>query len=391
MKDQVSRRKFLGLSAAGAIGGVAAGFLVRVPEVDSLQGKNNGLESDIGIARAERDTIAEKNRLLETNLGSFLYALGSDYVATLDPVENRVISLLKAPHLEGLRLGYANHGLDYKGRVWGVNSNGEAYPVNLATGETEGKVILEPSSFLIADVGKDGRHVYAHTSIPKGIERVEDAPESTLFKIDAATLQVVDKISVGKFACDIDITPDGTRAFLPNQLGGTVTVVDLKSFKVEATISAPVGGNMLTVTGGGRYVFVENHHSGAWAEELKPALEKQMPVSEYIIDTESMAIVKEFPLEEEPGINEVSPTNEITIVTGQTGVWVFSIETLSLVATIPIKRPGTPGYSSDGKYAYIPSREDNNIAIVDTKTFQVFKKLEFAKAPSVVINEKLAR
>ncbi|MBI4258392.1 MAG: YncE family protein, partial [Thaumarchaeota archaeon] len=365
--------------------------LARVPELDILQAKNNGLESDIRVVRTELDATAEKNRLLETNFGSLLYALGSDYVAILDPVENRVISLLKAPHLEDLRLGYANHQLDYKGRVWGVNSNGEAYPVNLVTGETEGKVLLEPSSFLIADVGRDGRHVYAHTSIPRGIKRVEDSPESTLFKIDVSTLQVVDKISVGKFACDIDINPDGTKAFLPNQLGGTVTVVDLKSFKVEGIISAPVGGNMLTVTGGGRYVFVENHHSGAWAEELKPALEKQMPVREYVIDTQSMTIVKEFPLEEEPGINEVSPTDEITIVTGQTGVWVFSVKTLSLVATIPIKRPGTPGYSSDGKHAYIPSREDNNITIVDTENFQVSKKLEFAKPPSVVINERLVR
>ena len=106
---------------------------------------------------------------------------------------------------------------------------------------------------MILDIDPAGKYAYVLNLIvaPSATDaalaattvKPEDIAPSVVYKIDTSTQQVVGSLQVGRFACDIAISPDGKFLYLPNQLDKLVTVVDLSTFQVVDSISGEVSPN----------------------------------------------------------------------------------------------------------------------------------------------------
>lgn len=60
-----------------------------------------------------------------------------------------------------------------------------------------------------------------------------------IFTIDGRTLSLASKVPVGKGAREVCVSPDGTRAYVPNGTDNTITAIDLGAQQAIATITPP--------------------------------------------------------------------------------------------------------------------------------------------------------
>ena len=89
--------------------------------------------------------------------------------------------------------------------------------------------------------------------------------------IDTASNTVVATIPVGVGSSGVAITPDGTRAYVTNQISNTVSVIDTTTNTVVVTV--PVGSRSF---GGSRYACAtsSDHYKGLpawWVSEVRSA------------------------------------------------------------------------------------------------------------------------
>ena len=82
--------------------------------------------------------------------------------------------------------------------------------------------------------------VHAKSALKHQLLAVAQA-ESTLaiFDIEGRTLSPAGRVPVGKGAREVCVSPDGTRAYVPNGIDNTVTAIDLAEQKSIATIAPP--------------------------------------------------------------------------------------------------------------------------------------------------------
>ncbi len=110
--------------------------------------------------------------------------------------------------------------------------------------------------------------------------------DHTLSIIDPATLKIVATIPVGndphevtassfgRGSEDFDVTPDGHEAWVANALDGTISIVDLNTRSVMATLAANVPGtNRLKFRPDGKLVFVT---PGSVLVIIDPATHKEV-------------------------------------------------------------------------------------------------------------------
>lgn len=82
---------------------------------------------------------------------------------------------------------------------------------------------------------------------------------------DASSATVIATISVGATPFGIDVTPDGSRVYVSNSTGGSVSVVDTASLSVSSTITSNVGTTPagISIDASGTYAYVANYGAGA--------------------------------------------------------------------------------------------------------------------------------
>lgn len=81
---------------------------------------------------------------------------------------------------------------------------------------------------------------------------------------DASSATVIATIPVGATPFGIDVTPDGSRVYVSNSTGGSVSVIDTASRTVTSTITSNVGTTPvgIAVDASGTYAYVANYGAG---------------------------------------------------------------------------------------------------------------------------------
>lgn len=95
----------------------------------------------------------------------------------------------------------------------------------------------------------DGRELYVTCA----------AAQSTLLVMDAESGKIKTTIPVGHTACGPTVTPDGKRLYVCNRFDNNVSVIDLKTRKEVARISATREPLATAITPDGKSVLIINH------------------------------------------------------------------------------------------------------------------------------------
>ena len=79
--------------------------------------------------------------------------------------------------------------------------------------------------------------------------------------VDTATMTVVDSITVGTAPHSVSISPDGSRAYVPNAATDDVSVIDTATNTVVATVAVGDSPYRAAVNADGTRIYVTNHGS----------------------------------------------------------------------------------------------------------------------------------
>jgi DNA-binding beta-propeller fold protein YncE len=134
-------------------------------------------------------------------------------------------------------------------------------------------------------------------------------------------------VPAGMGAEGFDVSPDEREAWVGNQ-DGTVSIINLTTEKVEATLAAEVrGANRLKFTSDGRFLLLTMHTG----KDL------------VVFDTHTREVVKRIPIEER----------------GASGIQV----------------------QPDGKRAFVSCPRDHYVAVVDLASFVMTGKIDTGREP----------
>ncbi|MBA7664858.1 hypothetical protein ES703_72922 [subsurface metagenome] len=120
--------------------------------------------------------------------------------------------------------------------------------VNIHSGKVA-RSIATPAKPTGLTLSPDGRELYVTCA----------AAQNTLLVMDAESGKIKTTIPVGHMACGPTVTPDGKRLYVCNRFGNDVSVIDLKTRKEVARISATREPLATAITPDGKSVLIINH------------------------------------------------------------------------------------------------------------------------------------
>ena len=175
---------------------------------------------------------------------------GDNNVSVVDTVARRVIGVVP--------VGASPHGLrispDGK-QVWVANLKGGT--VSVIDTQTRKQLVQIAAGKGPAQVGftPDGRYILVSLS-----------EENQVAVIDPASRKVIRKIAVGTVPIQLYATPDSKLVLVANQgtpkkPGTTVSVIDMASMKVTATITTGAGAHGVVISRDGSRAFVTNTYA----------------------------------------------------------------------------------------------------------------------------------
>jgi YVTN family beta-propeller protein len=268
---------------------------------------------------AQSATRSHPNRMRRAMLLG-LFALSAGAVMTL---------------VAGAVQAQAEGAIDPRGTVYTADEHGNSISmIDLATGRvTTTPITISPHNI---QVTPDGAHVLAvgepvsdgHTHGHGATAHGASEAKGKLLIFDATALAngPVAEIEVGAHPAHVVTDIEGRRAFITNAGDDTVSVVDLETMTVNATVATGRYPHGLRVNPDGHEVYIANVEGGSLS----------------VIDTRSLIEVAQIPV-------------------GKTPVQV--------------------GFTPDGSRVYASLRDDNRIAVVDTASRTLAGTVDVGRNP----------
>jgi YVTN family beta-propeller protein/VCBS repeat-containing protein len=224
----------------------------------------------------------------------------------------------------------------------------------------------------------DGSLAYV-TNIDSDTVSVIDAATHTVIDADPATPEV-DAIPVGSWPYAVAFSPDGSVAYVTDQVSDTVSVIDTATHTVVDTDPATPGVDPIRF-GFTPYVVAFSPDGGL------AYVTNSTGVS--VIDTATHTIVDADPVT--PGVDPIrfnftpygvafSPDGGFAYVTNSNGVSVIDTATHTVidadpatpaVDAIPVGTPLAVAFSPDGSFAYVTHEGGGTVSVIDTVTHTV--------------------
>ncbi len=201
------------------------------------------------------------------------------------------------------------------------------------------------------------------------------AGDDALVYLDAATGQVTRRVAVGKFPCDLALSPDGHLAFFPERDQDTVSALDVGSGRVVRQVHFPPGSkpHMLRASPDGRYVWVQTVRAN----------------TNDILDSQTLQVVNTQPVANGPSTNAWTPDGRYAYVLheGDTALLIMEAHPpFRQVKRIDVgPGAGNVSFRPDGKYAYVTVGGLNAVAVLDTAAMRVETMVPTGRTPSGLV------
>ncbi len=182
----------------------------------------------------------------------------------------------------------------------------------------------------------------------------------TIFKVQDRTLTEIKKLPIGKYALEVWVAPNGKRAYVSNGDSNSITVVDLDTLEVAATITHP---NLLGPDGAAMTPDSKTMYVAAMKRD-----------SVFVIDAQTNKVVKEIPVQiKTPRRVLLSPDLKRLYVAGNK---TKAIAVVDLAAGKQVRafktgrepRGGLTFLLPDGKTIVYGSVEDDTLSLVTVAT-----------------------
>jgi YVTN family beta-propeller protein len=194
---------------------------------------------------------------------------------------------------------------------------------------------------------------------------VNRAPQVlSVFKADGPTLTLVKKVPIPKASREISVSPDGNRAYVSSLEENSVTVVDLNTLAVVATITDP---SLVTVDGGVVSADSKTFYVTSTGKDLV-----------VVIDAATNKVIKTIPTgSTAPRRLIISPDGKRMFV-GHNKSDLIGVIDLAAGKTVKHIKVGNEcrggfGFSPDGKVLLNNSVEDDTLYFIDLTTDTVKK------------------
>lgn len=178
--------------------------------------------------------------------------------------------------------------------------------------------------------------------------------------IDISTDKVVATIPVGSNPMGVAISPDGTRVYVTNQLSATVSVINALTNKVIATYSMPQFSEPsdILISPDGKTLYVADYNIGTIS----------------VVNAATGAITSTVVVGNNPWLMALSPDGGILYVTNPVlaNIAVINTSSNTITATIPLSsEPTGMTISPDGSRLYVGLYNTNTIAVISTSNYTV--------------------
>lgn len=252
--------------------------------------------------------------------------------------------------------------------LWTFQRSGNGFLQPLAISDGKLFVTSEEDGILYA--------LEAAASPSTGRAYVANDESSTVSVIDIATNSVIATIPVAPHPRSVTVSPDGKRLYVGqwadatgccNVRNGSVSVIDTTTNTVVATI--PVGKSpysiLITPDGGRAYVL------------------NQYDTTISVISTSSNSIIKTLTLDTNPGAGTLNSTGtRLYVSVGYSkGIYIIDTSSDTVIDTIPITLgAGSSAISPDNSRLYVTNGDDFNsyLAVVDLINKTVITKIPMA-------------
>jgi YVTN family beta-propeller protein len=303
----------------------------------------------------------------------FVFNMGSEDVTLIDPATNRVLGTRPV----GFKVQWlADHMKSFDGTL--------LWTYGLRT-EKAGKdeilkvdiVAFDPAALKVIrrhEVGKGPAHSVVLTPNRRSV-MINVAGDDLIVYVDPATGQVTHRLSVGKFPCDLHLSPDGRVAYFPERDQDTVSAIDVAGRKVTRRVNFAKDSkpHMLRVSPDGKYLWVQNARTD----------------SNEILDAQTLQVLNAQPVGKIPTTNAWTPDARYSYLlhSGDNNVIVMEAQPpFRQVRRIEVgPGPGNVSFRPDGKYAYVTVSGLNAVAVIDTATMKVETMLPAGKTPFGIV------
>ncbi len=208
----------------------------------------------------------------------------------------------------------------------------------------------------------------ACADVGAGAAYITNQLDNTVSVINIATNTVTATIPVGNHPVGVSVSPDGTKAYIANEFGPSISVINTATNTVSATISVSGAPYGIVVSPDGSKVYVANVSAN----------------SVNVINTVSNIVSTTIPVGLSPEGIAVSPDGTNVYVANQSdnAVSVITAATNTVSVTVPVGAdPFGLVVSPDGSKVYVTNETGGTVSVITTATNTVSATINVGIAP----------